>query len=137
MTAGLGDREAVRAFLAEVEAVAARLAIPVELESPGDVIPTPKGAESRTRPASESAGRHELRHFDPYSTSLRYLARGDEFDYQLVLDYLERGWMTMEELDRMLSQVLPLFTRRTIFQDRAEFRRRYRGLQQMWRARMR
>jgi hypothetical protein len=37
-------------------------------------------------------------------------------------------------MDRLLEDVLPRFTRETIAQDPAEFRRKYRGLCQMWRA---
>jgi hypothetical protein len=37
-------------------------------------------------------------------------------------------------MDALLDELLPRFTRETIAQDPAEFRRKYRGLLQMWRA---
>jgi hypothetical protein len=42
--------------------------------------------------------------------------------------------MTVEAMDGLLDDVLPRFTQETIAQDPAEFRRKYRGLKQMWRA---
>ena len=111
--------------------VAARLGLPLLLESPGDVIPLPAGSAARHRPATAAAG---ASHFDPYSVAFRCRARGDEPDYRTVLRYLRHGWMMLEEMDRLLEDVLPRFTRETIAQDPAEFRRQYRGLCQMWRA---
>jgi hypothetical protein len=107
------------------------------LESPGDVIPLPWGAAGRHRPLMPAVpGLPGLRHFDPYSVAFRCLARGDDPDYRTVLRYLRRGWMTLEEMDALLEDVLPRFTRETIAQDPAEFRRKYRGLCQMWRSGM-
>ncbi|MGH6692633.1 MAG: hypothetical protein ACREF4_18345, partial [Gammaproteobacteria bacterium] len=62
------------------------------------------------------------------------LARGDEDDYRTGLTFLRQGWMTVAEMDALLTELLPRFTRETIAQDPAEFRRKYRGLLQMWRA---
>jgi hypothetical protein len=45
--------------------------------------------------------------------------------------------MTLGEMDRLLEGTLPRFTHETIAQDPAEFRRKYRGLYQMWRAEQR
>lgn len=115
---------------AAVSAVAGRLGLPLLLESPGDIIPLPAGYAARARPAG---GR--LRHFDPVSAAFRAIAHGDEPDYHLVLRYLEHGWITWDEMTVLLDGVLPRFTMETIAQDAAEFRRKYRGLNQMWRAR--
>jgi hypothetical protein len=71
-------------------------------------------------------------HFDPYSVAFRFIARGDEPDYHLVLSFLEHGWIRMDEMDALLSGLLPRFSFETIQQDPAEFRRRYKGLRQMW-----
>ncbi len=111
-------------------------------EFPGDVIPLPDGFDRRARPAAlswprlgTSITRHlSLFHFDPCSVAIRFIARGDEPDYHLVLAYLERGWLTVGELDARLAELLPRFTARTIQQDPAEFRRKYDGLLQMLRA---
>jgi hypothetical protein len=105
-------------------------------EWPGDVIPLPEGYEGRARSAAAGAAPQHLAlyHFDPYSVAFRYIARGDEPDYHLVLTYLEHGWMTMEEMKERLDALLPRFTAETIQQDPAEFRRKYKGLLQMWEA---
>ncbi|HWP38266.1 MAG TPA: hypothetical protein VNL18_12010 [Gemmatimonadales bacterium] len=102
------------------------------IESPGDIIPLPSGHESRARAISHSSP--GLAHFDPYSVSFRLLARGDEPDYHLVLRYLRHGWMTVREMDALLADLLPRFSNETIQQDPAEFRRKYKGLKQMWAA---
>jgi hypothetical protein len=65
---------------------------------------------------------------------LRLVARGDEFDYVVALEYLRHGWVTLERLEGLLDDVLPRFTRATLAQDPAEFRRKFRGLRQLIRA---
>jgi len=114
-----------------VIAAAASLGVALLLESPGEVIPLPAGSATRHRPVAAAPG---IFHFDPYSVAFRCLARGDEPDYRTVLRYLRHGWMTVEEMDGLLEDVLPRFTRETIAQDPAEFRRKYRGLCQIWRS---
>jgi hypothetical protein len=99
-------------------------------EYPGDLIPLPEGYEHRSRPVA-TIGRLEVRHFDPYSAAFRFLARGDEPDYHLVLAYLKHGWIEMDEMNLLLAQLLPHFSMDTIQQDPAEFRRKYKGLLQM------
>jgi hypothetical protein len=117
-------------FAEAVRTVGARMGIAVLEESPADVIPLPEGYGSRARPAGRM--KHlELYHFDPYSVAFRYIARGDEPDYHLVLTYLTHGWMTLDEMDALLNGLLPRFSFATIQQDPAEFRRRYKGLLQM------
>jgi hypothetical protein len=120
------DQPAARSVLI---AAATRLGVALLLESPGEVIPLPAGGAARHRPVAAAPGAF---HFDPYSVAFRCLARGDEPDYRTVLRYLRHGWLTLEEMDRLLEDVLPRFTRETIAQDPAEFRRKYRGLCQMW-----
>lgn len=117
-------------FRVSLEAVARQLNIAVTDEYPGDLIPLPDGHERRTRPAG-AFGNLEIRHFDPYSTAFRFLARGDEPDYHLVLTYLKHKWIDKDEMDRHLATLLPRFTVETIQQDPAEFRRKYKGLLQM------
>jgi len=48
--------------------------------------------------------------------------------------YLQQNWITEEEMDALLAELLPKFSMETIQQDPAEFRRKYKGLKQMWRA---
>jgi hypothetical protein len=102
-------------------------------ESPGDVIPLPAGYQTRARPVGRY-GVLDVFHFDPYSVAFRLIARGDEPDYQAVLVYLEHGWLDLDEVNARLVDLLPRFTNETIQQDPAEFRRKWKGLLQMWRA---
>ncbi len=113
--------------------LAGELGVSAIEESPGDVIPLPEGYEERARPAAAGAAPEhlELYHFDPYSVAFRFIARGDEPDYHLVLTYLEHGWITLDEMRERLDALLPAFTAETIQQDPAEFRRKYKGLLQM------
>ena len=122
-----------------VQIVQNGLAVQVLEESPVDVIPLPSGYEQGARPfelpeANREAGLRFF-HFDPYSVAFRFLARGDEQDYRTVLSYLEHGWVTVDEMDAKLADLLHKFTSETIQQDPAEFRRKYKGLLQMWRVR--
>jgi hypothetical protein len=123
------DDPAARSALA---AASDQLGLALVVESPAEVIPLPDGSGARHRPVAGPV--RGLWHFDPYSAAFRCLARGDEPDYRTVLRYLRHGWMTVEAMDGLLDDVLPRFTQDTIAQDPAEFRRKYRGLKQMWRA---
>ncbi len=106
-------------------------------DHPDEVIPLPDGWRDRCRPVSDppATGPLELLHFDTVSVAFRFLARGDEEDYTLILALLENGWLEKGEMDAQLDAVLPRFSFDTIAQDPEEFRRKYRGLGQMWRAR--
>ncbi len=125
----LKDAPAARRAL---ETTRDELDLPVVVESPAQVIPLPDGWEARARPAVAPTEWLRVYHFDPYSVAFRFVARGDEPDYHLVLQYLAHGWVTVEEMDAHLAAVLPRFSAETIAQDPAEFRRRYKGLLQMW-----
>jgi len=105
-------------------------------ESPADVIPLPAGWEERSRPAMIAGGGTgtalELRHFDPYSVVLRLIARGDEPDYVAALEYVLHGWVEPPRLEGLLGEVLPRMTNQTLAQDPAEFRRKFKGLRQLY-----
>jgi hypothetical protein len=135
-----GDGTTLSSVCAEVAADQDAKLLP---DSPADFVPLPDGFEDRVLVASdpppelndEKAGRHiALAHFDPYSVAIRFIARGDEPDYHLVLTSLSAGWVVESELERMLADLLDRFTLETIQQDPAEFRRKYKGLIQIWRA---
>jgi hypothetical protein len=117
-------------------AAAAELGVEHLNESPAQVIPLQSGHLGRARPveASDWDLRHRLQlyHYDPYGTAIRLIARGDEPDYRVVLEYLQRGWIDLDELDRLVADSLPGFSAETLAQDPAEFRRKYKGLRQMW-----
>jgi len=120
------------------EAVAS-IDIAVQVEFPGDIIPLPENYGERARDSTEDAWcrsmRIEFEHFDPYSVAYRFMARGSKTDYDVVLRFLEHQWINEPEMESRLENLLPKLTFETIQQDPAEFRRRYSGLQQMWRAR--
>ncbi len=124
-----------------VEEVSRDVGAEIIEEFPGDLIPLPDGYADRARDLSDSSQleglRCRVRHFDPYSVVYRFVARGDEPDYHIALMYLDRGWITFDELDERLQLLLPRFNLQSIAQDPAEFRRKYRGLRQMWRKSLR
>jgi hypothetical protein len=128
-----GTREDRKAVASAVQRLQADMRINIREEPPGDVIPLPPGYATRTRPAGQF-GPVEVYHFDPYSVAFRMIARGDEPDYRAVLIFLQHGWLEVDEMNALLADLLPQFTLATIQQDPAEFRRKYRGLLQMWRA---
>lgn len=131
-TASPSDRAALDKAVATS---ASGIGIEVQAESPAEVVPTPDGAESRARPIAEwQAGPLEVSVYDPYGAAIRLVARGDEPDYHAVVGYMRLGWMTMEELDRIVETLIARFTKETIAQDPEEFRRKLKGLRQMWRA---
>ena len=125
-------------FAKAVQTTQTRRAVRVLEESPADVIPLPAGYEQRARPIEIPEANREvglrISHFDPYSVAFRFIARGDEQDYRVGLNYLEHGWVTVEQMDALLVDLLPQFTFGSIQQDPAEFRRKYKGLLQMWRS---
>ena len=144
-----GDRGA--AELGEAVREAARaLGVDLVWESPADVIPLPAGWEERSRPARIGQGGTgnafepgvpaartlrcgvEVRHFDPYSVVLRLIARGDEPDYVAALEYVRHGWVEPARLESLLGEVVPRMTSLTLAQDPAEFRRKFKGLRQLY-----
>ena len=122
------------AFDAAVSAARAATGHDVLNESPGDYIPLPAGFEERARDGSNIGTQMKVRHFDPYSVAYRFIARGSEPDYHIALMYIDKGWITWNEMDERLDALLPEFSMETIAQDPAEFRRRYKGLLQLYHA---
>ena len=76
--------------------------------------------------------REQFRHFDPYSVVLRLIARGDEPDYVAALEYVRHGWVEPARLEGLLREVVPRMTNQTLAQDPAEFRRKFKGLRQLY-----
>jgi len=128
------DPQHLKGFLQIVRSLSEEMDIAVIVESPADIIPLPKGFKERARPAaSASTAPLTIYYFDPYSVAFRLITRGDEPDYFTVLAFLTQGWISIETMNGLLSGLLPQFNKETISQDPAEFRRKYRGLLQMWR----
>ncbi len=135
-----GDREF---FDNAIQKIAKEMDVEINEEHPATLIPLPKGYEDRAIRVNENIlnpqgdlanAALEIFHFDPYSVSFRYISRGDEPDYHIALYYLQHGWVTVEKMETLLENLLPEFSLKTIAQDPAEFRRKYKGLLQMWRA---
>jgi hypothetical protein len=124
------DRSRLNEALHELQT---QMGIEVFEESPGEVIPLPAGHEARARRIGRF-GELWAYHFDPYSVAFRLIARGDEPDYHAVIAGLQHNWLTVDEMNTLLADLLPQLTNETIQQDPAEFRRKFRGLLQMWRA---
>jgi hypothetical protein len=128
-----------------VREAARALGVAVVWESPADVIPLPAAYDERSlatvalaelaRPAAigDEGGGLEVRHFDPYSVVLRLVARGDEPDYVAALEYVLHGWVEPTRLEGLLAEVVPRMTSETLAQDPAEFRRKFKGLRQLYR----
>ena len=74
----------------------------------------------------------EIRHLDPYSVVLRLIARGDEPDYVAALEYVRHDWVEPARLEALLGEVVPRMTNQTLAQDPAEFRRKFKGLRQLY-----
>jgi hypothetical protein len=117
---------------APVRAAADARGVPLVWESPADVIPLPDGWESRCPPLTPRTSHPApVFHFDPYSVVLRLIARGDEPDYLVALEYMRHGWVDFARLEALHAEVLPRFTSASLAQDPAEFRRKFRGLRQL------
>ena len=125
-----GDRDLVDQILRQLQT---EIEIEMLEEPPGQVIPLPREHAARARFVRQFSVL-EVFHFDPYSVAFRLITRGDESDYRAVLAFLQHGWLTVDKLNELLIDLLPQFTRATIQQDPAEFRRKFRGLLQIWRA---
>lgn len=130
-----GDSESAELGEAVREASRA-LGVGLVWESPADVIPLPAGWEDRSLPSTIGQGGTgnalEIRHFDPYSVVLRLIARGDEPDYVAALEYVLHQWVEPARLESLLGEVVPRMTNQTLAQDPAEFRRKFKGLRQLY-----
>jgi hypothetical protein len=119
-----------------VQEAAQKQGVGVVWESPADIIPLPAGWQDRSLTATIGQGDAgnvlELRHFDPYSVVLRLIARGDEPDYVAALEYVLHGWVEPARLESLLTEVVPRMTNQTLAQDPAEFRRKFKGLRQLY-----
>lgn len=138
IVAGEVDEHDREIFREAVDEAASDAGIAVTIEHPGDVIPLPDRASSGRKKVSgfqDDGAPLQFRHYDPYTTAIRFIARGDEPDYDLVVSFLEMGWVEMPVLESEIKKLLPKFSFETIQQDPAEFRRKFKGLAQIWHAR--
>jgi hypothetical protein len=111
-----------------------RLSVNVEEASPADFIPLPAGSEMRHRFVGRFE-RIEVFHFDPYSTALSKIARGQTQDMEDVLELLQAGVLEWERLAGFFNEILPRVGAESLKQDPAEFEATFREVEAMWRAR--
>lgn len=98
------------------------LRINVELVSPGDFIPVPKGWQDRSIFAARE-GRLTFYHFDPYSQALAKLERGHTQDLEDVVALSSRGLIEPERTLRYFRELEPELYRYPAV-DPQSFRRR-------------
>jgi hypothetical protein len=82
------------------------LALNVELASPADFIPLPRGWRERSLFAGRE-GRLSFRHFDPYSQALAKLERGHAQDVEDVLAMLARGLVDKAQIRSFFQEIEP------------------------------
>jgi len=130
------DAEYVGLLTRAVDEAAREVELTVCIEHPETVIPLPDSARGGERRVSgladDTFGPLRIRHFDPYSVAIRFIARGDQPDYDLALALLTMGWIDIGILREKVDALLDSFSFDTIQQDPAEFRRKFKGLNQMW-----
>jgi len=78
----------------------------IEVVSPADFIPLPRGAEERHRYLGRQ-GSLDLYAFDPVSTALAKIARGRAGDYADVRALVEAGQISGTQLTVALEEILP------------------------------
>ncbi len=119
--------ELLRIFRALKEA----LDLNIEEASPADFIPLPKGARDRARFLGRF-GHVDFFHYDHYSVALSKINRGQERDFEDVLDMLEGGLIEWSPLARFRSEILPEFETRSLEADPARFTRHFEHLEERW-----
>jgi hypothetical protein len=97
------------------------LELNVELASPADFIPLPKGWADRS-PLAAREGAITFRHFDAYSQALSKIERSHEQDIRDVETMLDRGLVDPPLLRRYFDEIEPELYRFPAI-DAADFRR--------------
>jgi hypothetical protein len=82
------------------------LAVNVELASPADFIPLPRGWRERSLFVGRE-GRLSFKHFDLYSQALAKLERGHSQDMEDVRAMLARGLVDAEQLRTCFAEIEP------------------------------
>ena len=101
--------------------VAEQLQINVEPAGPGDFLPLPEGWQGRCRFVGQY-GPIAVYTFDPFSTALAKLARGNRTDLADVDGLLARGEVDPERLRTMAQSILPRWNARVARQSAEAFR---------------
>jgi hypothetical protein len=102
------------------------LAVNVELASPAEFVPLPRGWRERSLFVVRE-GRLTFRHFDPYSQALAKLERGHAQDVEDVRELLARGLVERPALRRLFDEIEPELYRFPAI-DPVDFRRSVEAL---------
>ena len=114
-------------FTAAVRSLIRELNMSVEPAGPGDFIPLPAGWEERSRFVGRY-GRLDVYTFDPVSTALSKIERGSSRDVDDVLALLDRGIVSVPELQTAFEAILPRLETESLRVDEYDFRRKFEGL---------
>lgn len=111
-------------FIRCLRTVSRELGVPVELASPEQFIPLPAGYQDRRR----FVGRYsslDVFHFDFYSTALAKIHRGNEKDFDDVVQMVRTNLISIEALEIYLEEILPNYEFYQPSADPATFRRKF------------
>jgi hypothetical protein len=114
-------------FTAAVRLLIRELNMSVEPAGLGDFIPLPGGLEERSRFVSRY-GRLDVYTFDPVSTALSKIERGSSRDVDDVLALLDRGIVSVPQLQKAFEAILPRLETESLRVDEYDFRRKFEGL---------
>jgi hypothetical protein len=111
-------------FIRCLRTVSRDLGAPVELASPEQFIPLPAGFEDR-RQYIGRYGLLDVFHFDFYSMALAKIHRGNEKDFDDVMQMIRAGLIEMAALEAFLVEILPEYEFYQPSADPALFRRKF------------
>ena len=106
------------------------LSVNVEEASPADFIPLPAGHDLRHIFVARF-GEIDVFHFDPYSTALSKIERGQTQDFEDVLALLESETIAWDRLVECYAEIRPRIGAESLKQDPVEFERNFRALERM------
>jgi len=113
---------------------AAELQINVEPAGPGDFLPLPEGWQARCR-FVDQYGTVAVYTFDPYSTALAKLARGNRTDLADVQGLLRSGQVERARLRAMARSITPRWNARVARQSAEAFLAKVEAFLQGWEGR--
>ena len=111
-------------FIQCLRQVSRQQKLPVEQASPDQFIPLPVGYENR----HQFIGRYgslDVFHFDFYSVALSKLHRGNDKDYQDVIQMVTQNLIAIRKLEEQFLEVLPQLESFDIKGDPQDFQRNF------------
>ncbi|MBE2234585.1 MAG: hypothetical protein IAE85_13920 [Anaerolinea sp.] len=111
-------------FIRCLRTVSRELGVPVELASPEQFIPLPAGFQDRRRFVGHY-GALDVFHFDFYSMALAKIHRGNEKDFDDVLQMIRAGLIEIAALEAFMLEILPEYEFYQPNADPALYRRKF------------